>query len=310
MEQYRYLSSHGNHRPFLGIFSSSLRKLPSPSPQITVFSKRPQNVMRSLHHHRSQIPVSCFADFLLRLALPGVPPARFQSQKTTYLATLQKPVWIFYRQHLRQRHLRPYTLHLLEQGRFRVHFLGDFLHALVVFLDALVQRFDFIEQRLQNIPQLGAQCSGQLPAHLLRATLGQSFTVRLHQPACCVHQGRSNTPSSARARITVRWICACTLRCRTGPNSSGSIRASRANVRASCRSSFRLLLVINCTFCACATSTSCSSSVNSRLAHGECVPVSRAMRLCGILENVSFIASGVVGTFCSRMILPASSKTQ
>ena len=49
---------------------------------------------------------------------------------------------------------------------------------------------------------------------------------------------------------------------------------------------------------------------NSRLTHGECVPVSSAMRLCGILENVCFVASGVVGTFCSRMILPVSSKTQ
>jgi hypothetical protein len=74
--------------------------------------------MRSLYHHRSQIPVFCFADFLLRLALPGVPPARFQSQKTTYLATLQKPVGIFYRQDIRQRDLRSYTLDLLEQGHF------------------------------------------------------------------------------------------------------------------------------------------------------------------------------------------------
>ena len=149
--------------------------------------------MRSLHHHRSQIPVSCFTDFLLRLALPGVPPARFQSQKTTYLATLQKPVWILYRQDIRQRDLRSHTLHLLEQGHFRVHFLGDFLHPLVIFLDALVQRFDFLEQRLQNHSQLGAQFSGQLPAHLLRATLGQPLTIRLHQSACCVHQGRSST---------------------------------------------------------------------------------------------------------------------
>jgi hypothetical protein len=88
--------------------------------------------------------------------------------------------------------------------------------------------------------------------------------------------------SSARARITVRWICAFALRCRTGPNSSGSILASRASVRASCRSSFRLLLLINCTFCACATSTWCPNSVNSRLTQGECVPVSRAIRLRGI----------------------------
>src|SRR6267143_278559 len=35
--------------------------------------------------------------------------------------------------------------------------------------------------------------SGQLPTHLLRATFGQPFTVRLHQPPCCVHQGSSST---------------------------------------------------------------------------------------------------------------------
>jgi hypothetical protein len=57
----------------------------------------------------------------------------------------------------------------------------------------LVQRFDFFEQRLQNIPQLGAQFGSQFTAHLLCATLGQPFTIRLHQPACCVHQGRSST---------------------------------------------------------------------------------------------------------------------
>src|SRR6266478_4869881 len=76
MQQYRQLSSYCHYGSLLGIFSSSLRKLPSPSPQITVFSKRPQNVMCSLHHHRSQIPVSFLADFLLWFALPGVPAAR------------------------------------------------------------------------------------------------------------------------------------------------------------------------------------------------------------------------------------------
>src|ERR1700726_4731104 len=193
MQQYRQLSSHGHYSSLLGIFSSSLRKLPSPSPQITVFSERAQNVVRSLHHHRAQIPVSFFADALLWFALPGVPAARFQSQKTTYLATLQKPMWVFYRQDIRQRDLRSYTLHLLEQRHFRVHFFGDFLHPLVVFLDALIQRFDFFEQWLQNIPQLCAQCSSQLPVHLLRPTLGQPLTIRLHRSACCVHQGRART---------------------------------------------------------------------------------------------------------------------
>src|ERR1700693_377026 len=74
--------------------------------------------------------------------------------------------------------------------------------------------------------------------------------------------------------------------------------------------SFRLLLVINSTFCACATITWCPHSVSSRLIQGECVPVSMAMRLRGIFPKVCLIASGVLATFCSRMILPASSKTQ
>src|SRR4029077_17965104 len=94
MEQYCQLWSHGNYRSFLGIFSSSLCKLQSPSPQITVFSKRSQNVMRALHQHRSQIPVSCFADTFLPFALSGVSSARFQPQKTADLATLQEPIRI------------------------------------------------------------------------------------------------------------------------------------------------------------------------------------------------------------------------
>src|SRR5260370_31031908 len=113
MEQYCQLSSHGNYRSFLGIFSSSLCKLQSPSPQITVFSKRSKNVMRSLHHHRSQIPVSFFADFLLWFALPGVPTARSQPQKTTYLATLRESIRVLDRQHIGQRDLSSHTLHLL-----------------------------------------------------------------------------------------------------------------------------------------------------------------------------------------------------
>src|SRR6266581_2905143 len=114
------LPAFGNYRSFLGIFSSSLRKLPPPSPQITVFSKRPQNVVRPLHHHRSQIPVSFFADFLLWFALPGVPAARSQPQKTTDLATPRESIRVFDREDIRQSDLRSYTLHLFEQFHLRV----------------------------------------------------------------------------------------------------------------------------------------------------------------------------------------------
>src|SRR6202790_3328993 len=40
MQQDRQLSSHGHDGSLLGIFPSSLRQLASPSPQITVFSKK------------------------------------------------------------------------------------------------------------------------------------------------------------------------------------------------------------------------------------------------------------------------------
>src|SRR5262249_32867694 len=193
MEQYRQLSPHRHHRSFLGIFSSALRQLQPPSPQITVCSKRSQNVMRSLHHHGSQVPVSFFADFLLWFALPGVPASRPQPQKTADLATLREPIRVFYGEDIGQRDLCSHSLHLLGQRHLRVTLLGDFLHPLVVFLDALVQRFDFSKQRLQHLAQLGAQSRGQIPAHLLRATLGQPLPKRFHQSACGVHQRRSCT---------------------------------------------------------------------------------------------------------------------
>src|SRR5260370_9043644 len=52
-KQYGQLPSHGNDGSFLGILSSSLGKPQSPASQITVLSKRPENVVRALHQHRS-----------------------------------------------------------------------------------------------------------------------------------------------------------------------------------------------------------------------------------------------------------------
>ena len=47
-----------------------------------------------------------------------------------------------------------------------------------------------------------------------------------------------------------------------------------------------------------------------RLTHGECIPVSSAIRLPGIPPKISFIAFGVVASFRSRSTSPASSRTQ
>ena len=114
MKQYCQLPGHRNDGAFLGIFSSSLGKSQSSSPQITVFSKGSQNVVCALHHHRSQVAVSLFADVQLRLALPGVPASRSQPEKASDVATLPESMRIFYRQDKRQRDQVSYTLDLLE----------------------------------------------------------------------------------------------------------------------------------------------------------------------------------------------------
>src|SRR5438552_2043288 len=69
-------------------------------------------------------------------------------------------------------------------------------------------------------------------------------------------------------------------------------------------------LSIKRTWRACATITSCPNSLSNRLTQGECIPVSNATRLRGMAPNTSFTAFGVVPSFCSRRISPASSNTQ
>ena len=56
--------------------------------------------------------------------------------------------------------------------------------------------------------------------------------------------------------------------------------------------------------------TSCPSSLNTRLTHGECIPVSNAIRHCGVPSNASRIAFGVVLTFSSTSTAPDSSSRQ
>src|SRR5580704_7696133 len=64
--------------------------------------------MGFLHHHRSQIPVSFFADFLLWFAFAGVPTPRSQPQKATDGTTLWESMRVFNRQDIGQRDLRSY----------------------------------------------------------------------------------------------------------------------------------------------------------------------------------------------------------
>lgn len=52
MQQHRQLSRHGHNRTLLCILPSSRRQLQPPPAQITIFSKRSQDVVRPLYHQR------------------------------------------------------------------------------------------------------------------------------------------------------------------------------------------------------------------------------------------------------------------
>jgi hypothetical protein len=72
----------------------------------------------------------------------------------------------------------------------------------------------------------------------------------------------------------------------------------------------RRLSPIKRTLRACATITSWPTSINNRLTHGECIPVSSAIRQRGIAPNTSFIAFAVVLSLCSSSTAPDSSNMQ
>jgi hypothetical protein len=82
----------------------------------------------------------------------------------------------------------------------------------------------------------------------------------------------------------------------------GSIRARRARVWASRRSSFRLLSAMSFTCLGLATMISCPRLRNRRLTQGEWVPTSIAIRARPIHPNVPVIPALVVATSPSRRI--------
>ena len=69
MKQNRQATRYRHKRALLRILSSTLHQFQTPAPEITVFAKWTENIVRSLHHQRSQICVTFFADVQLRLAL-------------------------------------------------------------------------------------------------------------------------------------------------------------------------------------------------------------------------------------------------
>src|SRR5271169_1318524 len=239
-------------------------------------------MVRSLHQQRSQIRIAFLADVHLRLTLAGVPPSWLQPQIAAHVATFAKAMRVFQCQQERQRDQRPHSFYLLQPRHLRIAALCQLLDPLVALADLFTQRLDSRQQRLQCRLQLRTQPCGFFRIHIAHVAPAQPFPIGFGQSRAVLTSAVRARTNPARARITVRSACAFALRCFTGHSNCGSIRANRASVCASRRSSFFRLSPINRTLRACATITSCPNSLNKRLTQGECVPVSSAIRLRGI----------------------------
>src|SRR5580704_351355 len=310
MQQHRQLSRGRHDGSLLPVPSTTLRQLQAPAPEIAVDTEWSQDVLGSLHQQRAQIRITFLADMQLRLALPGVSPSRLQPQIAAHVAALAETMRIFQGQQERQRDQRAYSRDLLQQRHLRITLLRQLLDPFVVLGDALADRFDRRQQGLKCRLQFRAQTLGFLRIHIPHVAATQPLAVALASPRAVLTNPVRARTRPARARIIIRSACACALRCFTGYSNSGSIRANRASVCASSRSSSLRLSPISRTLRAFATITSCPNSTSKRLIQGECVPISSATRLCGIAPKTSCKAFAVVRTRCSSCIWPDSSSTQ
>src|SRR6516162_3374967 len=100
VQQYRQFPRHRNYRPFLGVLTAALANPLPRSPQVAVFSMRPQYVVRAVHQGLAQILIPGFGDSQLRLTRPRIPLPWPHTQETSHRPTLLKPLWISDRQHV------------------------------------------------------------------------------------------------------------------------------------------------------------------------------------------------------------------
>src|ERR1700693_1826657 len=117
-----------------------------------------------------------------------------------------------------QRDLRSYTLPLLEQEHFRVHFFCDFLHPFVVLLNALVQRFDLPSYPSEPRSAQRASRGEKVPAYKLRLC----WCCPLHR-SCVRRLPRSldRRPTRQRRNSSGRSRLACPLPWTTSQCCSG-----------------------------------------------------------------------------------------
>jgi hypothetical protein len=145
MQQYGKLPGDGHHSSPSGVASASGTQAETPSSQGRVFAVWTDDVVGTFNQQLSQVPITCFGDAKLRVAVAGLTASRPQAEITADIPTSLEAFLAAQRQNVRQCRELTYTVDLDECLGFRIFSLGELLDGAVVFLDLHCHVRDLME---------------------------------------------------------------------------------------------------------------------------------------------------------------------
>ena len=102
MQQHRKLTRYRHYRPLFGILPPSGSQGQTPTPQIAVRTKRPQDILTASDQKPPQKFVPCFGDPQLTIALARLVHTRSQAQIRPHRSALFEPMGVLKDQHIRK----------------------------------------------------------------------------------------------------------------------------------------------------------------------------------------------------------------
>jgi len=95
VEQNSKLSSHGNDGPLLGVLASSFGQFQTPTAQVAIRPKRPQDVLSGSNQQAAQVGVSGLRDPQLRVFITRLISTRDKAEGWPHLPALAEAIGIF-----------------------------------------------------------------------------------------------------------------------------------------------------------------------------------------------------------------------
>src|SRR6185437_11417590 len=154
VQENRQLSGDGDRCAFLAVLSASYRYGCAPAPEIGIWPKTAQKIMRTLNQQVSELRVAGLADAELQVGLARLPALGYEAEESTDVTGFSKPVRISDGQHKLQRGHRPDAVDLAESHGFGILRSGNSLQRLIVFANFVGQHVQSVEERRKARSQL------------------------------------------------------------------------------------------------------------------------------------------------------------